>query len=316
MIREMLYDGRNYKPVLITIQVISGDPTLFYINNSTTGIANNALQVVDRLTNTTGRKEYRLSPTDTIVPIIGFTNRSAIYLESVTLNHLLTTSNSGFSGAKVCQVFDVPNNFFSVTASGYFTRSFKPRTVIFPSSFFGTAVIGGNINHNFNRSGIWKLGNINLSAQTSFQSTFLDSDIEEIGNINLPNCTSLTACFQNTNDLRKIGTITVNSGLLTINNVFNGSGVDEVVFINSMASVTNANTAFTGMGNLRRLVLPGFRLGFDISNNRMQATALNETFTSLGNASGSQTINVANNPGTETCNTSIATGKGYTVITV
>jgi len=35
----------------------------------------------------------------------------------------------------------------------------------------------------------------------------------------------------------------------------------------------------------------------------------------LGTASGSQTITVTGNPGAGTCNTSIATAKGFTVVT-
>ena len=37
-------------------------------------------------------------------------------------------------------------------------------------------------------------------------------------------------------------------------------------------------------------------------------------FTSLGTASGSQTITITGNPGSATCNTFIATSKGYTVV--
>jgi len=46
----------------------------------------------------------------------------------------------------------------------------------------------------------------------------------------------------------------------------------------------------------------------------MSATAIDALFTSLGTASGSQTINVRRNSGSATCTTSIATVKGYTVV--
>ena len=47
---------------------------------------------------------------------------------------------------------------------------------------------------------------------------------------------------------------------------------------------------------------------------KMGATALNAMFTSLGTANGSQTITVTGNPGAATCDTSIATNKGFTVV--
>ena len=56
------------------------------------------------------------------------------------------------------------------------------------------------------------------------------------------------------------------------------------------------------------------RFGFSIANSQLSATSLNDLFTSLGTASGSQTITVTGNPGAPTCNTSIATSKGFTVV--
>jgi hypothetical protein len=47
----------------------------------------------------------------------------------------------------------------------------------------------------------------------------------------------------------------------------------------------------------------------------MSASAIDALFTSLGTAVGSQTISVKRNPGSATCTTSIATSKGYTVLT-
>jgi hypothetical protein len=68
------------------------------------------------------------------------------------------------------------------------------------------------------------------------------------------------------------------------------------------------------MVSMETLILTGMTRGFTIDDCNMSATAINALFTSLGTASGSQTINVRRNPGSATCTTSIATSKGYTVV--
>lgn len=294
------YDGRTYKPVLISIQVTSGNPTDFYIQNTTNTWANNALQVVDRLTNSTGRKRYRLSPTELTLAVTQLNNRSAIYLESISLNHQLTQSAAALSGMRNCQVFDVPINFFSLIFSAdslvhIFNRSFKPRCVVFGNTFFGGA--SGNISSLFQRAGIWKIGNITMSVSNLITSLFQESQIEEIGNVNFTNVTSCANAFQNTGNLSKLGTITIPTAVTNISNMFNGSSVPEIVFVNSLENVTNVNNAFANNGNIRRLVATGLRLGFDVSRNRLQATALTEMLQSLGNPSTVQNVVISGNPG-------------------
>jgi hypothetical protein len=68
------------------------------------------------------------------------------------------------------------------------------------------------------------------------------------------------------------------------------------------------------MVSMETLILTGITRGFTIDDCNMSATAINALFTSLGNAVGSQTINVRRNPGSATCTTSIATSKGFTVV--
>lgn len=51
----------------------------------------------------------------------------------------------------------------------------------------------------------------------------------------------------------------------------------------------------------------------DISSNNMSASALNDFFASLGEANGSAILEISDNPGSETCDTSIAEDNGYIV---
>jgi len=71
-----------------------------------------------------------------------------------------------------------------------------------------------------------------------------------------------------------------------------------------------SSSAFT---NLSSVILTGLRYAVDVSGMRLDGTALNALYTSLGTAAGAQTITVTNNHGTVDDTPSIATAKGWTV---
>ena len=84
----------------------------------------------------------------------------------------------------------------------------------------------------------------------------------------------------------------------------------------SVTSTTNfVYIGATSYSQLQRVILTGLTVGIDLSNQVLSATAIDAFFAALGTASGAQTITVTGNPGAATCTTSIATGKGFTVVT-
>ena len=95
----------------------------------------------------------------------------------------------------------------------------------------------------------------------------------------------------------------------------------QSAIFNGLPTVTTTTGMFgtteeaTCCRSLRKLILPGLRVGFTLQWTAMQAPEINEMFTSLGTANGAQTIDVRNNPGSATCDASIATAKGFTVLT-
>jgi hypothetical protein len=115
-------------------------------------------------------------------------------------------------------------------------------------------------------------------------------------------------------NLESVINITTSSSLTSIANIGNGSRKCRGFIISNCSGITNTSSAFTGMALMETLILTGITRGFTIDDCNMSATAINALFTSLGTASGSQTINVRRNPGSATCTTSIATSKGYTVV--
>lgn len=134
-------------------------------------------------------------------------------------------------------------------------------------------------------------------------------------NISIPKVTSLLSAFGNGSSFRSV-TLT-NTGLVTsIGYAVYESITCKIFSMDDCALVTDtAYFIYTGANYIENLILTGLTVGINISNGKMSATALNAFFTALGTAAGSQTITVTGNPGAATCDTTIATAKGFTVVT-
>lgn len=85
--------------------------------------------------------------------------------------------------------------------------------------------------------------------------------------------------------------------------------------MSSAESVDNTNFAFHAVPSLGKVLLPGLKIGVDLSGCNLSATALNNFFAGLGVPTSAQTIDVSGNWGAATCDPSIATAKGWTVVT-
>ena len=130
-------------------------------------------------------------------------------------------------------------------------------------------------------------------------------------NINSTESTSL--CFNA--DINILGTVTLTD--TNFQRAFQNCTTKKLIFASlpSQATNTTANGGcFIGMVNLEEMILPSFELGFSIEGSNMGATALDAMFTSLGTASGTQTITITGNPGAATCDTTIATTKGFIIV--
>jgi surface protein len=128
----------------------------------------------------------------------------------------------------------------------------------------------------------------NTASVTNMQDMFRScSSIQNIPLFNTANVTNMTTMFQQANSL----------AILNLN----------------MANVTSLSFMFSTVVTLQKFTATGLTRGISVANNLMSATEINNFFTSLGTASGAQTIVVTGNPGAATCNVSIATVKGFTV---
>ena len=259
-----------------------------------------------------------------------------IAIDCSTMQEIFVSTNISDGRAHMLQrllVYDLANNMSSLQLANCINlRVFKfpfnklttSAAVNFSNTFFNTTDENNlplSINTNFanlNLSGtrIIKLGNLTLPNVTvSTQNFMLGSyNINEIGNITIPLVQTIQNFQFGNYSLVKQGVLNTTTALTNINNAWYECRNLREIVLTQCSNVTVVGQAFFGTTSLEKLILPGLRIGFNIAQSTLSATALNDLFTSLGTASGSQTITITGNPGAPTCNTSIATSKGFTVI--
>ena len=135
----------------------------------------------------------------------------------------------------------------------------------------------------------------------------------------LPALTTATSMFLYCYALQSV-TLPSLPALANASSMFNSCYALQSVTLPSLPALANASSMFGAdtevscLRSLRRLACPT-TASLKVRYGALQAQELNALFTSLLNASGAQTIDVRNQPGSATCDTSIATAKGYTVLT-
>jgi hypothetical protein len=157
--------------------------------------------------------------------------------------------------------------------------------------------------------------NINYNIVSNLSSAFRESNINDTAfDKEMSALTLLTSAWQTNISIKKVHIS--NSSLLThINFSFNNASNIHDINIADASALTDTTNAFAGCNSLQKLILGGITIGFGINGCLLGATELNAMFTALGTASGSQTIDVRNNPGSATCDPTIATAKGWTITT-
>jgi hypothetical protein len=123
----------------------------------------------------------------------------------------------------------------------------------------------------------------------------------------------LFRAFQNMVSLRKLNLS--NTGAITGWREFcRGNFALQEIGPCDMGAATELSLAFNACYNLRRMQGTGIKVTVSFQGCALDATAIDEIFTNLAVVVG-QTITVSQTPGAATCNTAIATGKGWTVVT-
>jgi len=138
---------------------------------------------------------------------------------------------------------------------------------------------------------IRRLVGIDMSGALSLNSLFLNNySIIEFKPLVVGPVTDCTSAFNACNSLQEIGPM-------------------------DLSSVTVATSMLTACSSLRKSGIHGIKVTHSYANCSLPASALNEIFTNLASGVTGQTITVTGNPGAATCTPSIATAKGWTVVT-
>ena len=128
-------------------------------------------------------------------------------------------------------------------------------------------------------------------------------------------CLSLQRAWGGTSCFRKIKL--TNTGKVTnLQECLHLSGVEDFEMDDCSQVTTTVWFIYAapGRNHTQRLILNLLTVGIDISHAKMDALALNNFFIGLGTANGAQTITITGCTGAGTCDQTIATAKGFTIV--
>ena len=194
----------------------------------------------------------------------------------------------------------------------------------------------------FSNSGIVVAPDYNYLSATALNSCYSGcKSLVYVPDITVSSaCTNLSSLFSSCSALGKAPNITGTTNVTTVSGMLSscislisvptydfpaitGTGANTIFPGCSSLKVIspiNIGTAFTSNGNtvsanyaLARMLMP-LKYTFSVANAKMSAAALNEMFSILPTVTD-QTVTVTGNYGASTCDTTIATAKGWTVVT-
>ena len=175
----------------------------------------------------------------------------------------------------------------------------------------------------FSTSNLRKAGNL-VFTNIGITSALFNGcrRLEEVGNITSLNCTIFSSVFNGCYLLEKIGIINIGTGTLTQNiDLFNGcSRLKEVEFVDATGLINPTTNMFTNCRAIRKVRLPNLKCSVILRGCDMERPEIIDLFDDLAPVPpGTETIDIANNPGTAALTAgdiAIAGGKGWIVTTV
>ena len=234
-------------------------------------------------------------------------------LQSVPLFNTASVTNmdrmfSGCSSLQSVPLFNTTNVNNAIGMQGMFTSCSSLQSV----PLFDTSNVVGMASMFFGCSSLRTIPLFNTANVISMVSMFSGcSSLQSVPLFNTASATTMTTMFNGCPSLQSVPAFNT-ANVTVLNSMFLGCTSLYQAELNAPA-VTNIATIFTSVNSLQRFIATGLTRGFTVANNLMSATEINNLFTSLGTASGAQTIVVTGNPGAATCNVLIATIKGFTV---
>ena len=152
---------------------------------------------------------------------------------------------------------------------------------------------------------------LNTPLATSFNSLFANCFVlSDVGGFNSSKVTDFSSCFNSCFSLKSVPLMDTSRGTNGFSNIFNATSINEIPALNMSSATIIGNI---GTGNLKRMRATGMNASFDVSNNNLDSTALNEIYTNASATGNGKTITVTGNWGAANDTPSIATAKGWAV---
>ena len=232
---------------------------------------------------------------------------STTFLRSVTLpttwgNGVGIQCNNMFNSCKSLMSINLPTSWGNVTnVSGMFNSCYSLKNITLPNSWGNISILSGMFCY------CKSLSSITIPA------AYNDSCNNWSGFIND------SSSLRTFNNLEYAGSLTTASTFLSI--LYNCGSLDQPIVINAKLTKLGISGGANALLKVNSIRLTNAASDFsgsspqiDVSYTSMDATALNTLFGDLPTLSG-KVITVKGCPGAATCDTSIATAKGWSVTT-
>lgn len=173
---------------------------------------------------------------------------------------------------------------------------------------------GTNFAYMFNSSRLKRLPDLDTSAGTNFIGMFYQCKyLEHAPKLDTSLGTVFEVMFFGCNSLVYIPGFDTSSGNTTFYGMFAGCINLRTVPALDLTASPNLSDIFSGCYSLGRSRVLNTKLTINYTNCQLSADALNEIYTNLPTVTG-KTITVTNNPGVSADDPTIATAKGWTVV--
>ena len=265
-------------------------------------------------------------------------DRSTIYYIDFNVRHSAVSSNS--ISSTILEINGNVNSYWGLVFPGWSANvSHNELEIISMRGSFAGTYMGGIFNGLKSLQYIPYLDTHNV---TNMQGMFGNcSSLRFAPSLDTGNVTNMNTMFAFCSSLQEVPAYDT-SDVTDTNGMFNGCSLLSSVPIMDTSKVTDMQNMFYGCQNLQSIplldtiavtnmsgafysclslrnlnfVLNSQKISFDISNCQLSALELNEIFNQLADVTASpQTVTVTGNPGAATCDVTIATNKGWTVVT-
>lgn len=172
-----------------------------------------------------------------------------------------------------------------------------------------------DMSYSFSRCKYLKeVATFDTSNVTSMSQMFYQcSNLKTIPYFNTSNVTLMTQMFYDCSNLVSIPALDTSKVTLMDFMFYGCKDLTSVPALN-MRNVHSMKNIFFKCWGLKSVDMYGMQISFSVDGTQLDAAALNKLFSNLATITTSQTIDITGTPGASTCDRSIATAKGWSVI--